>query len=201
MSTKLDEMQKKLDESRARAERDAAEAAERARREAAEAAKPKGPTPQELEIQRLNALLAAEREKAAKREKEKIDKLAAEKELKRQEELEAYRRKHYPEFYGLPANEKPGAKRRLTLPSPSPSAGRLPIAEEPDNILDDEDAIDYFDDEPQTKVRTPAPRKTAAPKTPASKPKAKAEPQSSDEPYIIPVEVKGRNSNFRIPEA
>jgi hypothetical protein len=77
LTAKLDELQKKLDESRAKAEKEAAVAAERARREAA---KPKGPTPEELEIKRLTALLNAEREKAAEKERIEKEKVRLEKE-------------------------------------------------------------------------------------------------------------------------
>ena len=59
-------------------------------KKAIEDAKPKGPSQEELEIARLKALLAAEKQKQA---------AAVEKERRRQEELEAYRRKYYPEHY------------------------------------------------------------------------------------------------------
>jgi len=73
-----------------------AEEAERARK-AAEAPKP--PSPQELEIAKLKSLLAAEVERNKQIEKEQKEKAEAEKVRKRQEELENYRRKHYPELY------------------------------------------------------------------------------------------------------
>ena len=208
LTAKLDEMQKKLDESRAKAEKEAAVAAERARREAA---KPKGPTPEELEIKRLTALLNAEREKAAERERLEKEKAAAEKERKRQEELEAYRRKHYPELYGLPK----------TLPK-SHRLVRTPVANvdngDDDELLpDDDSAINYFDEAadipaPSAKRSTTkaAPAKAApARSAPAKKapPKAKAERASvpakvvePEDSYEIPVEVKGKKSTFRIPE-
>jgi len=49
------------------------------------------PNQQELEIKRLKELLAREREKTS-----------VEKEKQRQAEIEAYRRKHYPELYEIP---------------------------------------------------------------------------------------------------
>ena len=210
LTAKLDELQKKLDESRAKAEKEAAVAAERARREAA---KPKGPTPEELEIKRLTALLNAEREKAAEKErieKEKVrlekEKAAAEKERKRQEELEAYRRKHYPELYGLP---KTLPKRHRLARS---AADSVVSDDEEDLLPDDDSAIDYFDeaaDIPAPSAKRSKPKAAPAKAAPAKKapPKAKAEqasvPVKAAEPeelYEIPVEVKGKKSNFRIPE-
>ena len=214
LTTKINELQRKLDESRAKAEKDAAIAAERARQEAAEAAKPKGPTPEELEIKRLKDLLAAEREKAA--EQARIDarriekeRAAAEKERKRQEELEAYRRKYYPELYEQP--KTPPKQHRLT--PKSAAKVRAPAAiddEEDDDLLpDDDDAIDYFSESAAparsaTKpAAKPAAKKTAATAAPAQKRKpAKVydDPApAEEEPYVIPVEVKGKSSSFRIP--
>ena len=207
LTTKLEELQKKLEESRIKAEKEAAVAAERARIAAAEAAKPKGPTPEELEIKRLNALLAAEREKTseqARREKERM-----EKELKRQEELEAYRRKHYPELYGLPKT----LPKQQRLVRPSAPGARVPakaIATEDDDLLPDDDtAIDYFDNSEDASVPAAKakPSKTAVPRAaPAAAPAAQPAPAKAEKPtpspeppYEIPVEVKGKNSSFRIP--
>ena len=205
LTAKMEELQKKLEESRVKAEKEAAVAAERARIAAAEAAKPKGPSPEELEIKRLNALLTAEREKTsdqARREKERM-----EKELKRQEELEAYRRKHYPELYGLPKTLP--AQRRLARP-----AARAPVkADDIDDeglLPDDDTAINYFDDADD--APTPA-AKTKSAKAASSRsaplvavPTAQPAPAKAEKPappveppYEIPVEVKGKNSSFRIP--
>ena len=208
LTAKLDELQKKLDESRAKAEKEAAVAAERARREAA---KPKGPTPEELEIKRLTALLNAEREKAAEKErleKEKAaaEKAAAEKERKRQEELEAYRRKHYPELYGLP---KTLPKRHRLVRT---AGVNVDDVDDDELLPDDDSAIDYFDeaaDIPAPSAKRPTQKSAPAKAAPAKKasPKAKAEQASvpvkaaePEEPYEIPVEVKGKKSTFRIPE-
>ena len=222
MTAKLEDLQKKLLESQAKAEREAAVAAERARIAAEEAAKPKGPTPEQIEITRLTALLAAEREKATAKAKSDEEKAKAkeEKERKRQEELEAYRRKHYPEFYGLPANPTSPRNRRLTLPQPTQMRSNAPSkvvnksVEADDDLpeLDDDDAIDYFDEEEEEKLSKPPSRKLRKKMTaPQKQPAAKVEPQpqkappkvetkAAEEPYVIPVEVKGRNYNFRIPE-
>ena len=221
MTAKLEDLQKKLLESQAKAEREAAVAAERARIAAEEAAKPKGPTPEQLEISRLTALLAAEREKATAKAKSEEEKAKAkeEKERKRQEELEAYRRKHYPEFYGLPANPTSTRNRKLTLPQPAQMRSTAPSkvdksVDVDDDLpeLDDDDAIDYFDEDEEESLSKPPSRKLRRKRTAPQKPAAaKAEPQpqkpspkeetkAAEEPYVIPVEVKGRNYNFRIPE-
>lgn len=157
---KMEEIQKKME--RDEAERKAA--AEEAAKKAAElAAAPKGPTPEEIEIERLKALLAAERQKAED-----------DREKRRQEELEAYRRKHYPELYETPkkVRQKPSVKDEAL-----------------DKILDDlddDDAISYFD-EPQS------PKPSAAPSPAPS-------PAPSAPAYTIPVEVNGVSGSWRIPE-
>lgn len=186
LTSKLDEMQKKLTEERIKADRAAAEAA----RIAAEAAKPKGPTKEELEIQRLNALLKAEKDKAlADAEKRKTDE-KAEKERRRQEELEAYRRKHYPELYAQP-KRKPVAKARRKVV--------VDDLDDDDSLLDDDSAISYFsedEDDEEVIVRKPrrAKKPSAAKKVESQKP---AEPAKKD--YTIPVEVRGKSTHWSIP--
>lgn len=168
LTTKLEELQKKLDESR--------EKEEEARRQAEiEAAKPKGPTPEEIEIKRLNALLAAEK---AKQEAEKA-RLAAEKEKERQHqiEIEEYRRKHYPEFYEKKATEKQQKDEHAEL------------MKEIDGILEDGDAKTYFDEEDLPKVTRPSR---------ARKPKAKAAAPVQKE-YSIPVDVRGSSGRWSVP--
>lgn len=125
LTAKLDEMQKKLADDQAKAEKAAAEAAEEAKKAAIDAAKPKPPSAAELEVKRLKALLAAEKEKAS-----------AERERQRQEELEAYRRKHYPELY---EQRKPRVRRTISR--------ELTDEELDDIVLEDDDAIEYFDEE------------------------------------------------------
>lgn len=99
LTARIEELQKKLIEAQQTAvvaqkskEIDAEKEAEAKASEAANKAKQ---TAAELEIERLKALLAAEREKAAA-EREKAE---ADRKRRREEELEAYRRKHYPELY------------------------------------------------------------------------------------------------------
>ena len=158
LSAKLDEMQEKF------AERE--KKAEEAQKAAAE--KPAGPTPEQQEIARLKALLDVERQKAA-----------AEAERRRQEELEAYRRKHYPELYRQPAPQRPEQTLKKTTRESSNTHDEI---DEVLNLLDENDAIDYFkEEEPtQSKVRPPS-----QPKIPAEKQEPQEKPGSS---WRIPAE-------------
>ena len=165
LTSKLEEMQKKLDASRAKEEDAKRQTAE------IEASKPKGPTPEEIEIKRLNALLAAEKEQRAA-EKARHE---AEKERQRQIELEEYRRKHYPELY-----EKKKAV-------PDRDEAHEELLNEVDQILSDDDAISYYDDEEEPVKTKPRP---AAPSKPA--------PVSQKE-YSIPVDIRGSSSRWSIP--
>ena len=130
LTVKLEEMQKKLEADR--------EKAEEAKRQAAiEASKPKGPTLEELEIKRLKALLAAEKEKQK-----------AESERLRQIELEEYRRKHYPEFY------------KKDNDSSQDDSSHKELMREIDKILKDSSdtkAITYYDEEEPQKATKPKP--------------------------------------------
>ena len=143
-------------------------------KKAIEDAKPKGPTPEEKEIARLKALLAAEKQKQT---------AAIEKERRRQEELEAYRRKYYPEHYRTKATPS----RQLTLGKIDTS--KLPRYDEddPDALPDEDTAISYYDDEPEESSPLPNPR-------PAVK--------QAEEQFTIPVEVRKSNdlSVWDIPE-
>jgi len=125
LTSKLEALQKSLAEDRARSEKAAEEAAASAKERS---------TAEALEIERLKALLAAEKEKAA-----------AEREKQRQAELEAYRRKQYPEFYGQKPDESPSPS------EDSRKAARTAAEEEADreieSIINDIKAIDYFDEE------------------------------------------------------
>jgi len=201
LTAKLDDMQKKLEERLVKAEKEAEAAAERARQAAAEATEREKAAAQIRAEQARLEQIRLEKEQA-RLEKERA---AAEKERKRQEELEAYRRKHYPELYGLP---KTLPSQHRLVPASS-SKNRKPVVDEEidDDLLpDDDSAIDYFD-----KEDVPAPKAKKQQKQAAAKPKAKTvEPpkaveqpktveQPAEQPYVIPVEVKGKNSNFRIP--
>jgi len=176
LAAKMDDLQKKL----AASELKAAEA----QKAAAEAAKPKVPTAEELEIKRLKALLAAEKERQTA---EKV-RQAAEQEKRRQEELEAYRRKHYPELYEPPkavqkklAERSRKTKRRVVVEDPvededideEETESDASTSKDADTLLDDDDAIDYFKEE-----KSPSGRKN----------------------YSIPVDVRGSKSRWRIPD-
>ena len=191
LTAKMDEMQKRLAESQAKAEREAKEAAERAEKAAIEAAKPKGPTKEELEIQKLKELLKAREQAAAEVAREEKARLKAEKEAKKQAEIEAYRRKHYPELY----RAKPKPKRVVVEEEEE-------LDDEVDDAhgakvdallqeLDDNEAISYFDDEEENEtpmVKSPSRVKPAARK-------------KAEKNYSIPVDVKGSsNRTWNIPE-
>lgn len=166
-------------------------------KKAIEDAKPKGPSQEELEIARLKALLAAEKQKQA---------AAVEKERRRQEELEAYRRKYYPEHY----RPKSPPSRPLTIGKIDTS--KLPQYdddEDLDDLPDEDTAISYYDDEPKGTVpkvsrgQTPKPKGTVPKKSgsvPLPKPQAAA--KETEEKFTIPVEVRKSNdiSIWDIPE-
>ena len=128
---------------------------------------PKGPSPAELEVLKLKALLSAEKEK-----------LAEEKKRQKELELEAYRRKYYPELY----EEKPEPVRQPATRKTAPKRKLEPIEdiddEDAKDISLDDGAISYFDDEEEEtkKVKTP-----------------------SRKYYSIPVEVRGSRSNWQVP--
>lgn len=173
LTSKLDDLQKRLAESQAAAEKMASNAA------AAEPAKPKGPTPEELEIARLKALLSAEREK-----------MAVEREKQRQAELEEYRRKHYPELYEkkAPAKEDVPAKQEVKRSSKKSASEEL--LEEVDQILNESTAVSYFDDD----------EVEAAPAKKAEPPSRPQPPQPAPrKEYSIPVDVRGSSSRWSVP--
>lgn len=163
-TTKLEEMQRKLAEAQAKADKAVAEAeaSRAAQQAAADAAKPKAPTAEELEIQRLKAALAAEKEKVAEEQKRR-----------REEELEAYRRKHYPELYAprrSVAAQAPAAPAPRQAPSrsaDSPSSRATVPRDVVDQILED---LDRLEDEtpPKAKGQKPSIPPSAADKEPKS---------------------------------
>ena len=180
LTTKLEEMQKKLAESQANAEKLAAEVAESTRKAELEAKKPKAPTPEALEIQRLKALLASEREKQA-----------VEREKQRQAELEEYRRKQYPELYGLSKDEdKKPKKGAVTKEREIDDADNDDLLKEVDKILDDGEAVRYFDDDEEDEIPT---RKKASAK------RTKSSPPPSPKEYSIPVDIRGSSSRWNVP--
>ena len=168
LTAKIEAMQKELIESQ-KAEKAATDEAERIRKESA---KPKGPTPQELEIKHLKALLAAEQEKHS-----------AERERQRQAELEEYRRKHYPELYEKKP-PKPAVEKKP--PKPEPEEDETDdLLKEVDRILEDSEAISYYDSE--------------APETAKDAPSPKHEPTPTPKEYSIPVDVRGSSARWSVP--
>ena len=180
LTAKLEDLQKKLEENKVSTAKIVSDATARAERAEAEAAKPKGPTPEELEIARLKALLATEREK-----------MAVEREKQRQAELEEYRRKHYPELYEkkAPVKEDVQAKQEDVKKAPKKSASDE-LLEEVDQILNESKAVSYFDDEAEAEA-APA-KKAKSPSRPQPQPAPKKE-------FSIPVEVRGSSSRWNVP--
>ena len=180
LTAKLENLQKKLEESQSVTAKIVSDATVRAEQSAAaESAKTKGPTHEELEIARLKALLAAEREKTA---------VAREKQ--RQAELEEYRRKHYPELYApkAPVKEDVPAKQEIKK-TPKKSASDE-LLEEVDQILNESKAVSYFDDGTEDDA------------VPVKKAKSPSRPQPQPAPrkeYSIPVDVRGSSSRWSVP--
>ena len=181
LTSKLDDLQKKLAESQAAAEKMALNAAAAKARQAEETLNPKGPTHEELEIARLKALLAAEREKTA-----------VEREKQRQAELEEYRRKHYPELYEkkAPAKEEDIPAKQEIKKVPKKSASEE-LLEEVDKILNESKAVSYFDDDETEDDAVPA-KKAKSPSRPQPQPAPKKE-------FSIPVDVRGSSSRWSVP--
>jgi len=190
LTAKLDEMQKKLAESQAKAERDAKEAADRAEKAAIEAAKPKGPTKEELEIQKLKELLKARDQAAAEFAREEKARIQAEKEAKRQAEIEEYRRKHYPELY-KPVKTQPKTKeKRVVVEDVDDEIDEEESSSKIDALLkelDDNKAIRYYDDEDEE-----VPTKSLSLK--------KSPSRKAEKKYSIPVDQGSSDSTWNIPE-
>lgn len=194
MTTQIQLLQKQMEENKLQAEKSLAEANERARKAETEAQTLRAPVAQNEEVARLKALLAAEKEKAA-----------AEREKAHQAEIEAYRRKYYPEFYQQPKPVKPAVMVR-------PKRENVTSA-----VLDDDDAIDYFGDDddeekaPQIKPKAKPTKPATAPMKAAETPQAKAkapEPVPDEKPIqdplskpekTIQLNVGGKTSSWSIP--
>ena len=180
LTAKLEDLQKKLAESQTATAKIVSDATARAEQAAAEAAaKPKGPTPEELEIARLKALLAAEREK-----------MAVERERQRQAELEEYRRKHYPELYEKKAPVKEDIPEKPEVKKEPKKSASDELLEEVDQILNESKAVSYFDDEAEAEA-APA-KKAKSPSRPQPQPAPKKE-------FSIPVDVRGSSSRWNVP--
>lgn len=183
LTTKLEEMQKKLSDSQAQAATAAQAAAK-----AAEDTRPKPPSAEQLEIQQLKALLNAEKEKA------KIDK-----ERQHREEIERYRRKHYPELYvdemepSGEDDEEIVLPRRRKNPRPTKKAKKGAILDKDiDTLLDDLKPIGYFEEETEKNIPSaskvqPAPTQRKASQVPSQAvPKPVAPPPATVAPETAP---------------
>lgn len=173
LTAKLDEMQKRLMVEQEMAKKAAAEAAEKAARAAQ-------PTAEEMEIKRLKALLDLEKEKNSIEQKRR-----------REEELEAYRRKHYPEYYEREnrTERRPAARRKYVKPEPI-----VPDVEE-DDLEDAERDADKEIDSLLDSLKDLKPADETADDKPDVGRAKKAEKN-----YSIPVDVKGSSSSWVIPE-
>lgn len=190
LTDKLGEVFKNLSERQAQSEKAIEEAIASAKKAAAHAVSKPQETPEQLEIMRLKTLLAAEKEK-----------LAEERERQRRAELEAYRRKQYPELYEKKA-EKP-----TTAPKDAQKDAHKDLLKEVDQILDGGEAISYFEYEDDkneakvdAKVEQPAKDKAPAPApapAPASAPAPS--PAKPEKEYSIPVDIRGSSSSWSVP--
>lgn len=140
-TAKIEEMNRRLAETQAKADKAVAEAEEKAR-QAVAAAQPKAPSPEELEIQRLKAQLADEKAKAEE-----------EKRQRREEELEAYRRKHYPELYAAKTEQAAKAEKAVKT-EPERTAEREVAHEDVDRLIRDLDRILDEADEADAKAES-----------------------------------------------
>lgn len=150
-TSKIEEMQRKLAETQAKADKAVAEAEAKRAAAEAEAARPKAPTAEEQEIRKLKAQLAAEREKAE-----------AERKRRHEAELEAYRRKHYPELY---EPKRPAVEEGRKAPSHATQPPSLPEHDAIDQILAD---LDRLEDKESDDNDTPASTETPGALTPVS---------------------------------
>ena len=197
LTARLEEIQRKAAEDRAKAEKALAEAEEKAR-QAAAAAAPRQPTPEEREIAWLKAQLAAEREKAS-----------AEKARQREAELEAYRRRHYPELYEKKIDQLISDLDRIAAMDDED-----PLADDEGDGLGEDDSsgsshdsltpIDYLGGHEEPAARPAATRKPkAAPakskSAPAAK-KAKAASPAKAEAKSVSVGSGSSSVDWDIPE-
>lgn len=129
LTSQLEEMNQKIAEAQARADKAVAEADAKVKAaaeaaEAAQAEKDKEASAEKLEIQKLKAQLAEEQKKVAE-----------EKARQREAELEEYRRKHYPELYA-PQQQQTETKVAPTV-EPEPTAAVQPETDVADDATDD----------------------------------------------------------------
>lgn len=182
LTEKLNEMQKRLAESQ--------QAVAAAEAKADKASKPKEPTAEEREIERLKSLLAAEKEQTA-----------LERERKHQAEIEAYRRKHYPELYERPVR-KVEKESRHTVRQQEIEQDEEDEDEELNALLNDADgAISYYDEDDEEKPTSrKAKKQRPAALPPALIEKSRQEQETpAEKNYSIPVDIRGSSSSWNIP--
>ena len=223
---KMIEQQAKLEENRAKMAEEqlkAVTAAAAKAQEAAAAQKATGPSKEQLALQKQIDEDTAKLVKARALLKAEKEKIAAEKERLRREEVERQRRRLYPEYYEKKdAEEKAAAEKKQQAPAAEMDG---PVsyfdAYEDDVDLDDDGlSADELDDlvpsaKPKPKAKpaaAPAKRpaaspakKPSTPSTAAAKTKpvqktapAKAKAATSDR-YVVPVEINGADSDWLIP--
>ena len=175
LTSKLEEMQRRL--AAAEQEKSRRAAAESAATTGKDAATPKPLSAEEVEIKRLTALLELEKEKRA-----------AEKKRLREAELDAYRRKYYPEIY---ERKRTPVKERPVVKQDQPEIDEPETADEEDGAVDgDEDIDSLLDSLKNVKPMDAEPDKKSGSGKKAPKEKS----------YSIPVDVKGSSSSWLIPD-
>ena len=161
---------------------------------AAAAQKFAGPSREQLAIQKQIDEDTAKLVKARallKAEKEKIE---AEKERLRREEVERQRRRLYPEYYEKKAAEEKVAAEKKQEPQAKP----LSYFDAYDDDFDDDDDLDEIITAPAKPKGKPAAK--PQPKPAAPKPTASVEAKSATgDRYVVPVEINGANSDWLIP--
>ena len=186
---------------------------------AAKAQDTTGPSKEQLALQKKIDEDTAKLVKARALLKAEKDKIDAEKEKLRREEVERQRRRLYPEYY----EKKDAADKAAADKKQSP----LDELDEPvsyfnayDNELDDDELDDLVPSKPKSKPAAAAPaKKPAAPaKKPTPPSAAKPQPKqakpvsapveakkavdaksASGDRYVVPVEINGADSDWLIP--
>ena len=220
--TKMIEQQAKLEESRAKMAEEqlkAVAAAAAKAQETATAQKAIGPSKEQLALQKKIDEDTAKLVKARALLKAEKDKIDAEKEKLRREEVERQRRRLYPEYYEKKDAEGKAAAEKKQSPLDELDA---PVSyfNAYDNELDDDELDDLVPSKPKSKPAAAAPaKKPAAPaKKPTPPSAAKPQPRqakpvsapveakkaadaksASGDRYVVPVEINGADSDWLIP--
>ena len=214
---KMIEQQAKLEENRAKMAEEqlkAVTAAAAKAQEAAAAQKVTGPSKEQLALQKQIDEDTAKLVKARALLKAEKDKIDAEKEKLRREEVERQRRRLYPEYYERKDAEGKAAAEKKQSPLDELDA---PVSyfDAYDNELDDDELDDLVPSaKPKAKAKpaaAPAKRPAASPAKkpttpstaavkPQPKPAAPAKPKAAaSDRYVVPVEINGADSDWLIP--